>query len=285
MGVPKDPTTPRILVTGGTGTLGSLVVSRLHDAGPAVRVLSRGRRPSQTLDGVEHVTADLATGSGVDAAVDGAEVIVHLAGTAKGDEVKTGRLVEAAARGGARHLVYISVVGADRVPVVGPADRAMFGYFASKLESERIVESAGLPWTILRATQFHEAFLATAQRLARSPIMPAMAGFRFQPIAADEVAGRLVTLALGEPAGRADDLAGPRAYEMAELLRAYLRTSHRHRLVVAVPAFGKAAAAVRAGALLAPDRAVGRLSWEDFLAIRLGEPDGGRQTRSTVVEP
>jgi uncharacterized protein YbjT (DUF2867 family) len=264
-----------ILVTGGTGTLGHLVVARLRDAGRDVRVLSRGLHGHGDTDGVDYATADLTTGAGIDAVVAGVDVIVHCAGTAKGDEEKTRQLVEAAARAGARHLVYISVVGADRVPVSSRVDRAMFGYFAAKLAAERVVAESGLPWTTLRATQFHEAMLLTAQGLARLPVMPAMAGFRFQPVAAGEVAARLAELALGVPSGRVADLAGPQPYEMADLLRAYLRASGQHRLVLRVPTFGPAASAVRAGALLAPDRAVGHLTWEDFLAQRVGPSSEG----------
>jgi uncharacterized protein YbjT (DUF2867 family) len=102
--------------------------------------------------------------------------------------------------------------------------------------------------------------------------MPASAGFRFQPIDAEEVAARLVELALGSPAGLAPDIAGPRVYGMAELLRGYLRARHLHRLLVPVPFPGQAAGAVRAGANLAPDRAVGRRTWEEFLAENARQP-------------
>jgi uncharacterized protein YbjT (DUF2867 family) len=113
-----------ILVTGGTGTLGRLVVQRLKDAGRDVRVLSRRPRAD---GGVEFVTGDLETGAGIGAAVDDAELIVHCAGSSKGDEDKAATLVKAASRAGVQHLVYISVVGADRIPVVSAVDRAMFG--------------------------------------------------------------------------------------------------------------------------------------------------------------
>ncbi len=172
--------TADILVTGGTGTLGRPVVRRLHDAGRAVRVLSR--RSREAGEGIEYVAGDLATGEGIEAAVDGAEIIVHCAGSNKGDEDKARNLVRAAARAGTRHLVYISVVGADRVPVVSGADRAMFGYFASKLAAERVVAGSGLPWTTLRATQFHDLILIVAQQMAKLPVIPVPAGFRFQPV-------------------------------------------------------------------------------------------------------
>ncbi len=256
-----------ILVTGGTGTLGRLVVPRLRDAGGKVRVLSRGSR--ETGEGVEHVTGDLATGEGIDAAVDGAEIIVHLAGSSKGDEEKALNLVRAASGAGAPHLVYISVVGADRIPVISGVDRAMFGYFGSKLAAERAVADSGLPWTTLRATQFHDLFLMTARQMARLPVIPVPARFQFQPVDAGEVATRLVELALGTPAGLVPDIAGPRVYGMAELVRGYLRASRKHRPIVPVRMPGKAARAIRAGANLAPDRAVGRRTWEEFLAERV----------------
>jgi uncharacterized protein YbjT (DUF2867 family) len=104
--------------------------------------------------------------------VDGVETIVHCAGSPKGDEDKTRNLVRAASAAGARHLVYISVVGAERIPVVSGVDRAMFGYFASKRAAERIVEDSGLPWTTLRATQFYDAMLTVARQLAKMPVIP-----------------------------------------------------------------------------------------------------------------
>jgi uncharacterized protein YbjT (DUF2867 family) len=267
----------QFLVTGGTGTIGRLVVPRLREAGRHVRILSR--RSHESGDGIEFMVGDLATGEGLERAVDGVETILHLAGSAKGDEEKARNLVRAASRAGARHLVYISVVGADRIPVVGGLDRAMFGYFASKRAAEMVVADSGLPWTTLRATQVHDLMLMVAQQLAKLPVIPVPAGFHFQPIDAGEVAARLVELALGKPSGLVPDIGGPRVYGAADLLRSYLRSSHQRRLILPVRLPGKAARAFRDGANLAPERAVGRRTWEDFLAERLRpgaqEPDRG----------
>jgi uncharacterized protein YbjT (DUF2867 family) len=258
--------TAPILVTGGTGTLGRLVVPRLLDAGRTVRVLSR--HPGDPREGVEYVSADLSTGKGVDAAVEGVEIVVHLAGSGKGDEVKARNLVDAAKQAGVRHIVYISVVGADRIPVVSGIDRAMFGYFRSKRLAEEIIAESGIPWTTLRATQFHDLVFTTAQQMAKMPVVPAFGGVRFQPIDAGEVAARLAELALGQPAGLVPEMGGPRAYEMKDLVRDYLRAYGKHRPILPIKGPGKAARAVRAGANLNLDRAVGRRTWEDFLAER-----------------
>ena len=263
--------TSPVLVTGGTGTLGRLVVARLRDSGRDVRVLSR--RAHDAGDGIEFVTGELATGEGIEAAVDGASTIVHCAGSAKGDEDKARNLVRAASRAGTSHLVYISVVGTDRVPVVSGVDRAMFGYFEAKRAAELIVADSGVPWTTLRATQFHDFVLTLVQQLAKMPVVPTFAGVRFQPVDARDVATRLADLALGEPSGLAADIGGPRVYEMKELVRSYLDATHRHRLIVPVRTPGKASAAYWAGANLTPDRAVGRRTWEDFLAEHLRQRD------------
>jgi uncharacterized protein YbjT (DUF2867 family) len=259
-------TTP-VLVTGGTGTLGRLVTARLRHAGREVRVLSRQTRPAS--DGVESVTGDLATGAGIESAVHGAGTIVHCAGGPKGDDVLARTLVRAASRAGTPHLVFISVVGADRIPVVSRMDRLMYGYFGFKGAAERVVADSGLPFTTLRATQFHDLVLTMAQALTRLPVVPAPA-LRFQPIEAAEVADRLTELALGEPAGLVPDMGGPRAHPVADLIRSYLSASGRRRVLVPVRQPGGAARALRDGANLAPDHAVGRRTWEEFLDERFG---------------
>jgi uncharacterized protein YbjT (DUF2867 family) len=265
--------TPSILLTGGTGTLGRRVAPLLRQAGCTVRVLSR--RGHEPAEGLEVVTGDLATGEGLDAAVGGVETIVHCAGSAQDDDDKTRNLVAAASRVGTPHLVYISVVGADRIPVVSGIDRAMFGYFAAKHAAERIVADSGLPWTTLRATQFHDFVATWAQGFARSPVVPAMAGVRLQPVDAGDVATRLAELALSRPAGLVPDIAGPHIHPMTELLRGYLRSRGRRQLVLPVRQVGRAARAFRAGANLAPDRAIDGRTWEDFLAAATPAPAAG----------
>jgi uncharacterized protein YbjT (DUF2867 family) len=145
----------------------------------------------------------------------------------------------------------------------------MFGYFASKLAAERVVADSGLPWTTLRAAQFHDLILMTARQMARLPVIPVPAGFQFQPVDAGEVASRLVELALATPAGLVPDMGGPRVYGIADLVRGYLRARGKRRRMVPVPLPGKAARAFRTGANLAPERAVGERTWEDFLAERV----------------
>jgi uncharacterized protein YbjT (DUF2867 family) len=116
--------------------------------------------------------------------------------------------------------------------------------------------------------------------MARLPVVPVAAGFRFQPVDAGEVADQLAELALGPPAGLVPDLAGPRVLGMDALVREYLRARGRRRPVLPVRLPGRAARAIRAGANLAPDRAVGRRTWEEFLAHQVA----GRATSGTTAQ-
>lgn len=260
-----------ILVTGGTGTLGRHVVRRLRDAGRDVRVLTR-RAGLREESGLHFVTGDLLSGAGIGAAVDGVATIIHCAGSNKGDEVATKNLVDAASGAGGPPVVHISVVGADRMPISGRIDRLLFGYFEMKRKAEEVVAGSGLPWTTIRATQFHDLILMVVEKLAKLPIVPVPSGVSFQPVEADEVAARLVELSLGPPSGLVPDIAGPRANTAAELVRAFLRATHRRRLLLPLPLPGEAARALRDGANLAPERAVGRRTWEEFLAERTSRP-------------
>jgi len=263
-------TSDLILVTGGTGGLGHRVVERLLDAGLNVRVLSR-HAPKSPL-GAEYVQGDLVKDIDVDAAVDGAAIVIHCAGVGKihQDTAQAQNLVRAAKRAGVRHLVSISVVGAERIPVKTGIDRSMFAYFASQRAKELVVAESGLPWTNLRATQFHDGFiLAMVQGMSKLPVVPLPAGFRFQPVDAGEVADNLVQLALDAPAGQAPDLAGPKIYDADYLFRSYLAAVGKQRAMLRIRMPGAAAAAIRAGANLAPDRAVGRRTWEEFLAAEV----------------
>ncbi|WP_369234981.1 SDR family oxidoreductase [Streptomyces sp. R21] len=253
-------TTSPILVTGGTGTLGSHVVPLLRESGHEVRVLSRHDRAAG--DGVEYVAADLLKGEGIEPALEGVETVLHLAGGPKGDDEATRNLVRAASRAGVRHLVYISVIGADTIPVK---------WLSSKLAAEQAVADSGIPWTTLRAAQFHELTLKTVRGMAKLPVIPVPGGLRLEPVDSREVAARLVELTLAGPAGLVPDLAGPTVYDLAELIRGYLKASGKRRPKMPVRLPGKAGRAYRAGENLAGAGATrGKLSWEDFLAEHVG---------------
>jgi uncharacterized protein YbjT (DUF2867 family) len=248
----------KILVTGGTGSLGSLVVDRLRTVDCEVQILSRSKRPGT-------VQADLLTGEGLEQSVGGIDVIIHCASSPTNprqvDGSGTKRLLQAAEQAGVSHIIYVSIVGVDRNP--------FYPYYGVKLEVEQMIEQAPIPWTILRATQFHDFVLMLIQFLDRLPVTIMPKGFLLQPIETREVAARLVELALSAPTGRVPDLGGPEVWTAAELARAYFKATGRRRRIVEVPIPGKIAQAFRAGAHLCPDQKYGKIRWDEFLSQTL----------------
>src|SRR5258708_5135308 len=236
-------------VPGGTAPRGRPLVELLPGGGAAGGV--RGGRPRPApAPPHEWCTGDLRRGQGIEEAVAGAGTIIHCA-TGRGDIVAARALLAAARRAGRPHLVYISIVGIDRVPV---------GYYRSKLATERLIADCGLPWTILRATQFHDLIARGCAALARLPVLPVPAATSFQPVDAGEVAARLAELATGTPSGRVSDMAGPQVRAAADLARSYLGASGRYRRGPPVLLPGRAAAAARRGGLLGPGPASGHVT-------------------------
>jgi uncharacterized protein YbjT (DUF2867 family) len=264
--------TSPILVTGGTGRLGRLVVARLLDAACDVHVLARRQR--DTPPQVTFFTGDLRQGVGIDPALVGVSTIIHCATSTKGDADATRNLVTAAARTGSPHVIQPSIVGIDKM--------TSWGYVKTKLAVERIVEDSGLPWTIIRLTQFYDYCFENSEKLARFPLMaPVPSGFRVQPVDPGEVAARLVELALAAPAGRVADMAGPHVSTWMDLFRSYLTATHRHRWLIPVRIPGSKA--VRNGALLpSPGYTAGTRTWDEFMAARLNEHRSERDSASPV---
>lgn len=252
--------TAKILVTGGTGTLGREALPLLRATGVDVRVLSRTERPSD--GGVEFVAGDLLRGTGIAAAVAGVGTILHLAGDAKGDDVATANLLRAATAAGVGHIVYISVTAAELLPMT---------YFRAKFAAERAIAESGIPWTTLRAAQFHDFVPKLVDTMLKSPVLPVLGGVRLQPVHVREVAARLAELTIGAPAGRVPDLVGPEVIGMRELIRDYLALLGKRRALLTVRVPGKAGRVYRAGGNLVIDGAdVGELTWADYLAEHRG---------------
>ncbi|MDQ0727116.1 SDR family oxidoreductase [Microbacterium sp. W4I20] len=245
-----------ILVTGGTGNIGRHTVPLLRDAGRDVRILSRSARVAEAA--IEHVVGDTVKGLGLAEALEGVETVLHLAGGAKGDDVAARNLVAAARSAGVRHLVLISVVGADRMPI---------SYFRMKAAAEREFAASGIPWTILRVAQLHDFAVPMVKALSAMRVAPR--GLRFETVGVDVVAARLAELTLGSPAGRVADLAGPEIREIADLVRAFDAARGRTRRLLPLRIPGAVGRAYRAGDNLADDSAVrAGTSWAEFLANR-----------------
>ncbi|AGZ39842.1 SDR family oxidoreductase [Actinoplanes friuliensis] len=204
----------KVAVAGGTGLTGRHVIEVLTAAGHEPVVLARS------------AGADLMTGAGLDAALDGVDATIDVSNvTTMNRDVAmrffgtAGRnLLDAAARAGVRHHVALSIVGVDRVKT---------GYYQGKLHQEQVVREGPVPWTVLRATQFHE-FAGQLLERVRGPlaVVPRMT---VQPIAVREVAEALVEIVAGEPQKAAPDLAGPQVESLVDMARRLIRAGGSRR--------------------------------------------------------
>lgn len=236
-----------ILVTGGTGNLGRPTVAALRAAGHDVRVLSRTAGEGRT-------AGDLATGAGLVEALRGVDTVLHLATSRSKDIGQTTTLLRAVRSAGVGHLVYISIVGVDRVP---------YAYYADKLACEHAIETSGVPFTILRATQFHDFVAAILRPQRRLPVLFAL-NVPDQPIAVEEVAARLTELAGGAAAGRVADIGGPEQLGFRELAEVWQRAHGTTRPVWTLHLPGKMFRAMREGHHMTPLPGYGTKTFRAF---------------------
>lgn len=240
-----------VLVTGGTGTLGRPLVSELRGRGHQVQVLSR--RP-----GEGRLQGDLATGAGLAEAAGRVDVVVHAASDTRRfgrtDPLQTTQLLRHFRE--VSHLVYISIVGIDAIP---------YAYYRRKLSCEELIAAGPVPYTILRATQFHELIAVLFTALGRLPAAPLPVRWRCQPVAAAEVASRLAELVEGNPSGRVADFGGPEVCTLGELAGQWRARHGRPRALVPIALPGRNRGFV-AGANTCPDRRSGRQTWAEFVA-------------------
>ncbi|GAA3641561.1 NAD(P)H-binding protein [Microbacterium awajiense] len=228
--------------------MGGLVVHEARARGHETVVLSRSR-------GV-----DLTTGSNVDGAIVGTDAVIDATNlsTLDADESRrffagvTRTLLAAEERAGVEHHIALSIVGVDRAP---------FDYYAGKRAQEVMIEAGPVPWTILRATQFHE-FAGQVFATAKAGPVHIAPKMRTQPIAAREVATRLVDLAESRARDGHVEIAGPREESLVDMIRRWARATGHRGWIPAVSLLGGAGKAQRDGTLLAGEGA--EIGFETF---------------------
>jgi len=249
----------KVAVVGGTGVLGKPLVAELAARGDEVLALSR-TAPRKLPDGASHRRIDLTTGDGLAEALAGVEVVVDASSSSPRNAAPvlvegTKRLLRTGAETGARHYVGVSIVGCERVPMA---------YYKVKVEQEEAIAAGAIPWSLLRATQFHTLIDHLFKRDARFGIVRSGSA-RFQPIDPPLVAERLVGAAHAEPAGRLPDIAGPEVLTLSELAKTWRRAGHR-ALPLRFPMVGPIGRPLREGALCNPDAAASGPTFEEWLA-------------------
>ncbi len=258
----------RILVTGGNGRLGRELVPRLQKAGYTVRVMSRQARPATLDPALEWVTADIAIPSGLAEALADVEVVINAASnprhnTQAVDVAGTGYLVQAAEAAHIQHFIHVSIVGIDQVP---------YPYYAAKVGAEAKVRAGNIPYSILRATQFHtllDHWILAPYRKWPLVLMPT--DLRFQPIETGEVADRLVALIPQPAAGLLPDMGGPEVLTVGQLAKTWFAAQDKHPWILPLYMPGGFANAVRHGRNTCPDHKDGQLTWAEWLRQKYGK--------------
>ena len=254
-----------VLVTGGTGTLGREVVRAVDAAGHRAVTMSRQPAPGAA-SAPRWATAHIVTGEGLPAAVADMDVIIHAASDPRGnpaaDEAGTRLLAEAARAARVRHLIYVSIVGIDRIPLP---------YYKRKLAAERALAASGQPYSILRATQFHPFIDVLLGRAATYMplVLPVPAGYHVQSVALEDVAARLLRAMDEGPRGLLPDFGGPERMTVREAARIWRHARGVRKRIVPFPDFSATARAFRGRHnTLAADTPLenrGQLSWRQWL--------------------
>jgi uncharacterized protein YbjT (DUF2867 family) len=255
----------KIAIAGGTGTLGRHVGEELTARGHDVRVLSRGARggvpPEEQSRSARPYAVDLTTGAGLDEAIAGCEVVVDASNNSSKNAAATlvggtRRLLAAGREAGVAHHVCVSIVGCELVPI---------GYFRVKAEQEGIVGRGTVPWTIVRATQFHEYLAAMFGAGARWRAVP-LPRTPLQPVAVAEVA-RVVADAVEQgPRNGRVEIAGPEVAGAVNLARAWRRATGTRAVLVPLPLPGRLGRALGGGALTTENADVrGRVTFAAWL--------------------
>jgi uncharacterized protein YbjT (DUF2867 family) len=246
----------KITVIGGTGLIGSKVVSRLRDQGHDVV-------PASPASGV-----DTLTGEGLATALEGAAVVVDVSNSPSFEdaavlaffETSTSNVLAAEVAAGVTHHVALSVVGTNRL--------AESGYFRAKIAQERLITSSSVPYTIVHATQFFEFLPALADMHAEDDTVRVPVGL-FQPMAADDVADAVARAAVGSPVNSVVEVGGPEAFRLDELIERDMRARGDARQVVADPEARYSGAHIEERTLVPFDgAALGAVRYEDWARSR-----------------
>lgn len=249
----------KVAVAGGTGTLGTPLVAELARRGDEVLALSRSAN-RELPAGVVHQRVDLGSGEGLAEALSGVEVVVDAANASprKGEALvaMTRRLLSAATDVGVGHFVGISIVGCDCVPT---------SYYKAKVRQEEAAVAGRIPWSILRASQFHDLLDWAFGAAARWRLLPT-GDARLQPVDVRIVAERLANAVHAEPAGRLADIAGPEIRTLGELARTWQTVDGRRLLPLRIPMVGKIGRPAGEGALCDPAAAAGGQTFGQWLA-------------------
>ncbi|WPO77872.1 SDR family oxidoreductase [Flavobacterium sp. KACC 22761] len=254
----------KILITGGNGHLGKYIVDSLLSKGYNPSVLTTQTILSES-NRVQFFTGDLVENKGLQEATEGADVIIHCASNPRNfqqtDIKGTKNLLEAIDKNATKHFIYISIVGIDK---------SDYPYYGAKLEVEKSIINSGIPFTILRTTQFHDFVFNLLKTLeeqnsGNEGFIEIPSGLKFQSIAVNEVADLLISLALEKPKGLLEDCGGPEVFSFEEMVASYLKINRKNRQIKLLESEDIRHKLFTTGINLCPNQKLGKQTWEEFL--------------------
>lgn len=240
-----------VLITGGTGTLGKQLCAQLDTHGVQYQV---GTRKSNL--GEKYITMDLVQNVGVSDAIAGKEIIFHLATDMKKETVATQNLIRALGTNSDVHLIYISIVGIDKVP---------FPYYKRKLASENVIKQSGIPYTILRATQFHEFANNILETLLKYRVGFLPKKIVLQTIGSEVVASELYKISKRKAQNATNEIGGPIIQNLNQMCQIWLCQTHRKRWIINLPIPGQLGRTFKGGYLTTPNIHGHSSSYGDWL--------------------
>lgn len=251
----------QILLTGGTGTLGKEIAQQLITGNHNFKVLI-SRNHSEEPKGVTLISGDITKKETLTASPKDTDIIIHCASNSQNhqevDVIGTKNLLDSAPVG-LSHFVYISIVGVDK---------SSFPYYQAKYKAEQLVMQSGLPWTIIRATQFHsfvllrfiKPFVPNGDEPLKIP-----QGLKFQSIDIKDVGSVIVKQSLGEPLNSIILLGGPEVLTLEQMTESYLKLQDKSNIIEPQPVEGSIHDLFRSGINLCPDNANGKITWKEYL--------------------
>jgi uncharacterized protein YbjT (DUF2867 family) len=252
----------KILITGGTGNLGKQVVDLLLPRKEFEISILSSRANAHSSDNVKMFKGDLANNMGLANATEEAEILIHCASDARNfkeiDIEGTHNLLSSSNKK-IRHFIYISIVGVDK---------SNYPYYLAKHQAEKMIAGSGIPYTILRTTQFHSFVLALLQPFIENKVNGVIkipGGMKFQSVDIKEVAQKLVELSLAEASGLLPEFGGPEILSFEEIGRSYVDITRSEGVIEHTDFEGARYKLFRTGVNLCPGNKFGKLTWQEYL--------------------
>ncbi|MDR6123615.1 uncharacterized protein YbjT (DUF2867 family) [Bacillus sp. SLBN-46] len=251
----------KILITGSTGMLGTALINQLTNLNYDVKLTSRGK-PETTGD-FEWVYSDFLTADGLDEAVKDVEVVIHAATS----PLKNSRLIDVSGLekfltrlDHIKHFIYPSIVGIEDIP---------FKYYKLKCEAENLLKNSSIPYTIVRATQFHDFVdhLLLSKPLFKRYIIPG--SIKFQSVDVGDFANHLIGLIEKGPQGRTDDFGGPEIMSLREMANLKINVNNEPNKIVSISLPGRLYKSLVNGKNTNKLRLIGKVTFKEYLSQKL----------------